>query len=503
MSHLTSQDSALKDLVVVPSAKGCHPTAVADRLLYVEGLDSHRYRTVSYENRPPVTKAKTVAFHYWRYGIGGAEKVTYALMDMLRSMGYTVVLYTDEPARDGDYALPPGVQRVVVPTDGKRERVLFWLDEIQRRSIDVMVYNSWLTPWAPADCLAIQSAGAAFVYHTHGVATYFIGSDLDAEYLERMQKLGRLADLVVVLSEADLLFWSVLSSQVMVVTNPVDHYMASYVPTLPSPHGPTVLVCGRLDPVEKKPEAAFSIFARVVKKVPDATLRLVGGGEVAEEQSLRKLAHELDIAGSVVFEGFQTDVAPFMLASDAMLVTSPTEGFALTLAEAACLGLPTVAYELPNLALGQGNQGIVQVPQGDEEQAAQALTAILQDKRLHERMASATKDAYRRVCAINLQEQWSSVIDRAVHSRNTHRTAPLANASASNAFASLVIEGYKREIAKTDRLKSRIEDAEQKAACAQEALGCVTSSISFKIGRAMTAPLRNVRDALAHIRRHL
>lgn len=71
--------------------------------------------------------------------------------------------------------------------------------------------------------------------------------------------------------------------------------------------------------------------------------RLVVAGEGSEDAALRSLAHDLDIAGSVDFIGFQSDVESVLRRVSIMLASAPLEPFGLSVLEAMAHGLPVVA----------------------------------------------------------------------------------------------------------------------------------------------------------------
>ena len=376
-------------------------------------------RHLSYLHRPQARgPIHTVGLHYWRYGIGGAEKVTHALMELFIALGLNVVLYTDEPPQPNDYPIPSGVVRKTVPHDSA-QRIEFWLNEGRSQSLDAVIYSSWLSEQSLVDCMAIQASGAAYIYHTHGVSTYFMGSDLDSVYLDRMLKIAAIAEVTIALSETDAIFWRAVARNVQVVVNPVDRYMHGTPPRPVPLKTHTIAFCGRLDPLEKRPVDALYIFAKVAKKIPDANLLYVGGGFPEEEGRLRLQARELGLENRVEFLGFQADILPHLARTNAIVVTSPSEGFCLSLAESACLGIPAVAFAIPNVPFAQGNPGIVQVEQGDIEGAAEALITILQNPQLQESMGTATRSSYERACAVDLDALWKQILELANDTRTS------------------------------------------------------------------------------------
>ena len=73
------------------------------------------------------------------------------------------------------------------------------------------------------------------------------------------------------------------------------------------------------------------------------SLTIVGTG--VEESKIKALAHKLDIASSVYFEGFQTNPYKYMQHADVMVLSSEYEGFPNVLLEANSCGLPIIAFD--------------------------------------------------------------------------------------------------------------------------------------------------------------
>jgi glycosyltransferase involved in cell wall biosynthesis len=85
-------------------------------------------------------------------------------------------------------------------------------------------------------------------------------------------------------------------------------------------------------------------LAAVRAQVPEAVLLVVGDGP--ERGRLDDLARELGVAEDVLFTGFRHDVQRLYPAMDAFLLTSFTEGTAMTLLEAMASALPCVVTDV-------------------------------------------------------------------------------------------------------------------------------------------------------------
>ncbi|EKB48709.1 glycosyltransferase [Cecembia lonarensis] len=69
-------------------------------------------------------------------------------------------------------------------------------------------------------------------------------------------------------------------------------------------------------------------------------------GEGPEKDNLKTLSRNLGIDSQVQFLGFHANVNPFLMAADAFILPSFSEGFSLSLAEAMQLGLPSLATKV-------------------------------------------------------------------------------------------------------------------------------------------------------------
>lgn len=358
-----------------------------------------------------------IGFQYWRFGIGGAERVTLELINRFLGMGYSVVLYTDEPERPGDLSLPPNVERVIVPTD-QDNRSEFWKNEAQSRGVHLVIYGTWLSPNAPLDCQAIHDSGMKLVYSVHGSASYPFDKDNGIQLLSVVKKCARLADAIVCLSDVDALYWSVFCNNVVTVANPVADYLGGIVFSARKQKGATVVWVGRFDPVEKRPDLAIKAFARLVQKIPHAHLIMVGGDNEEVRAELEILAKKLNVYNQIQFTGSVSNPEPYLKQADLFLMTSPTEGFPLALCEAMHEGLPCVMFDMPHLVLSHNCSGIIQVPWGDIDAMGLALSKVLTlTSEKYEEMSACVLEQYRQICEVDISKQWSTVVSMALTGR--------------------------------------------------------------------------------------
>lgn len=110
---------------------------------------------------------------------------------------------------------------------------------------------------------------------------------------------------------------------------------------------------------------------------PDATLRIVGDGEL--RAALTAQAESLGLsAPRVHFCGWTTDVAAELAGADLFVLPSRAEGQPFALLEAMAVGLPCVATNVSGIpdALGQGLLGVL-TPSENPKALAEAINAFL------------------------------------------------------------------------------------------------------------------------------
>jgi glycosyltransferase involved in cell wall biosynthesis len=103
------------------------------------------------------------------------------------------------------------------------------------------------------------------------------------------------------------------------------------------------LMASRLEP-EKNTMLALEAWSKVLQSAPDAGLVIVGSG--SEEQKLKRYVIEKGMEKSVVFEGWQDDMASYYKSCDVFLVTSLYEGYGMTLIEAQAAGCKIVSTDV-------------------------------------------------------------------------------------------------------------------------------------------------------------
>ncbi len=139
----------------------------------------------------------------------------------------------------------------------------------------------------------------------------------------------------------------------------------------------TVVTCvARFHPVKDHPTLVKG-FALAAKKVPEARLLLVGGGESGP---LEALATELGVRDRVVFAGVRRDIPAVYAASDLFSMSSLSEGTSVTLLEAMLSKRAALVTDVGgNPEIVERDRTGVLTPRGDHEALGAAMTSLLND----------------------------------------------------------------------------------------------------------------------------
>ncbi|GAF79083.1 unnamed protein product, partial [marine sediment metagenome] len=113
-------------------------------------------------------------------------------------------------------------------------------------------------------------------------------------------------------------------------------------------------------------------------------------GDGPEREKLESVASELEVSSKVRFTGFREDPHLFYKIMDIFLLTSFSEGTAMTLLEAMASGLPCIVTDVggnPEIVI-KGETGFV-IPSNDEKALAEKICTLLSNTKLKKEMGKA------------------------------------------------------------------------------------------------------------------
>ncbi|MFF9011756.1 glycosyltransferase family 4 protein [Streptomyces sp. NPDC014870] len=157
---------------------------------------------------------------------------------------------------------------------------------------------------------------------------------------------------------------------------------------------PTIVFVGRLDRASpwKGVDVLLHAFAALAPEIPDARLRLVGGGDAAADHAA--LAQHLGITDRVEFTGSLTGTPLVDAMRNAALLVLPSltaaESFGMVLVEAMACATPVVGSDAGGIpyVITDNVTGLI-VPHGNPQALATACTRVLNDGDLADRLGTA------------------------------------------------------------------------------------------------------------------
>jgi glycosyltransferase involved in cell wall biosynthesis len=220
--------------------------------------------------------------------------------------------------------------------------------------------------------------------------------------------------------EALVRFENIPHDAIRVVYNGIDDkgFLSAGDPSMKSalgiPQDAFVLgAVARLDAI-KNHALMIKSLKRVRSLYSNACLVIIGDG--SERSSLEHLADELELRDHVFFTGYREDAAAFYQIMDIFLLTSFSEGTAMTLLEAMASAIPCIATNVGgnHEVVSNGNTGFI-VPSGDEASLTDAVCSLLGDKNLRQKMARAGRRRFEENFTVSrMVEEYQTIYDRAV-----------------------------------------------------------------------------------------
>ncbi len=185
-------------------------------------------------------------------------------------------------------------------------------------------------------------AGVPVLVHTkHGR-----NSPDDPRAVARNRRLARFSSVVVAVSHdaarVAIEIEGIPAAKVRVIHNGIE-LGEPFAPEAWDSWQPRAITVARLDAVKDQPTMLRAI-GRVVALCPGFHVDIVGDGP--DRSRLQELAEELGLRASVTFCGYRKEVRPLLRRPQVFLLSSVSEGIALTLLEAMAAGLPAVATDV-------------------------------------------------------------------------------------------------------------------------------------------------------------
>lgn len=335
-----------------------------------------------------------------RLNVGGPAIHVTLLTEKLGAPDYESVLVsgTIDPG-EGDMAYladAHGVKPVFIPELGRglnpvRDMVTLWKVYQLIRELKPDVVHTHTSKAGFVGRVAARMAGIPVIIHTfHGhVFQGYFGPLKTRLFLVLERLTARMSDTIITLTEGlrrELAEDYRVTRKARITVLPLGLDLDSFANT-PRKSGafraaweipdgvPLVGIVGRFAPV-KNHVLFLEAAAQVKKQLPSARFALIGDGETRAEVEAK--VDELGLRESVIFTGWQRDLAPIYSDLDVLVSSSTSEGTPVSVIEALSGGCPVVATAvggLPDL-LDHGQLGRL-VTSGDADALADAITDTL------------------------------------------------------------------------------------------------------------------------------
>lgn len=282
-------------------------------------------------------------------GRGGAVRVARQLTQ-LTEYAHVVVL-------SGQWSAAwEGSDRVtVLNAPPEARRFVPWLASLLRRTADrsmVLAHRDWAR--SSLACIATRTRLACV---SHGASAH-----PETGWRDRVHRVALRAHPVIAVG-ADVA--DVLRNRYGVRSVVANNGVPIYPTCPPSPMPPLRLVyCARLERVQKRPDVAIHVVARLRQAGVDARLSMVGDGPAKAD--LMELAASLGLAEAVRFTGWVSNPIDHIREANVLIHSSRWEGNSLTIMDALMLGRPVVASSVAGIRMHEGAVGLHLVSPGDD-----------------------------------------------------------------------------------------------------------------------------------------
>ena len=201
----------------------------------------------------------------------------------------------------------------------------------------------------------------------------------------------------------------VANSKLYTLQNPINKPLD--IPT-DGPREKRVIYVGRLSRRDKRVDRLLKVWNLVHQNHPEWRLSIVGDGE--DRENLEKIVAELRLP-RVEFCDFTSSPEEFYANSEILCLTSEFEGCPMVLLEAQSYGCATMAFDCsPGIhkILGPVWENGAFVPNGDIEAYAEALSRLMSDDELRQKIQRNGLENVKRFSAEESAKQYDSLINK-------------------------------------------------------------------------------------------
>ena len=169
-----------------------------------------------------------------------------------------------------------------------------------------------------------------------------------------------------------------------------------------------VMFVGRLAPI-KRPALLLESIRLAANRLPRIRVTIVGDGVLREE--LEEMSQRLGLGANVEFAGRRSDVADLLPRARLFILTSESEGVALSLMEALACGVPSIAPRVGDLGdvLIDGVNGFL-IDDHRPEAFAAKIVQLLTDEPARLRFAAEARRSSRAYTVAAMTDRWDEIL---------------------------------------------------------------------------------------------
>lgn len=141
------------------------------------------------------------------------------------------------------------------------------------------------------------------------------------------------------------------------------------------------IFCSRLHP-QKGISKLLDIWALVIKKIPKAKLAIIGNGDQAYEEYLKKKAEKLQLNANLIWFGYVNNIDKYKLYMQSKIFIHSTvyDNNGMVASEALCTGLPVFIFNLDSFKRLY-NEGCVKIPRYNLDIFANRISFYLRNNK--------------------------------------------------------------------------------------------------------------------------
>lgn len=316
------------------------------------------------------------------FGSGGTERVTLDLARVLTEEGIEVTMFLKRPNAN-DHKIPSAIRTEYIPLnicEGSQVMAhISALDAVLARNRPGAMFmpSTWshLSFW---EIMLLKYRGIGVITHNHMPFTDPLLSNAPAYTLTNHAATLRCADKHICLSRHSETYCRLMGVDARYIANPIEEAQSEHAGYYKAKNN--IVVFGRLGDRVKRVRDALEVIAKIAKTNRSIKATFIGPLKTREEsKQFYDKAYALGILDNVKVTGWISDPEPYLKEAGVLLCTSHEEAFPLSICEAQALGVPCVMYNLPIMA-AEENEGIIQVPHGDNIAAAGEIERLLADE---------------------------------------------------------------------------------------------------------------------------